>query len=93
MPRQPESINFANVPETANATTAFIARALKEGLHDAISQSANREIEINLSGIGEIDGEALQLLIAARKEAAGHGKHIRFINLAGPLLKLLAQPA
>lgn len=93
MPRQPERTNFANVPETAHATTAFIARALKEGLHDAIAQSANREIEINLSGIGELDGEALQLLIAARKEAADHGKHIRFINLAGPLLKLLAQPA
>ncbi|MBS4020535.1 MAG: STAS domain-containing protein [Dechloromonas sp.] len=92
MQSQTERERFANISESPQASTAFIARALKEGLHDAIYQSAHQEIEINLSGIGELDAEALRLLISAREEAASHGKRIRFINIARPLIKLLAQP-
>jgi len=87
MPKLPESAQ--PVSALAGTSTAFIARALREGLPDALALTDSRDIEINLADIGELDGAALQLLVAAKREAADQGKNIRFINHPAPALKLL----
>lgn len=87
MPKQPESTQ--SVLASAGTSTAFIAKALREGLPDALAQTDGRDIEINLADIGELDGCALRLLVAAKREAADQGKSMRFINHPDPALKLL----
>lgn len=87
MSKQPESVQPFSA--RAVASTVFIARALREGLPDAIALAASGNVEINLADIGELDAAALQLLIAAKWEAADQGKNIRYINHADPALKLL----
>ncbi len=37
------------------------------------------EVEINLSGVGELDTAGFQLLLLAKREASAHGKKVRLI--------------
>jgi anti-sigma B factor antagonist len=54
--------------------TVFAVHALKEQLLAALGdKEADEGIDVDLSGVSEIDGAGIQLLLAARREAAQRG--------------------
>ncbi|MCQ8103972.1 STAS domain-containing protein [Methylomonas sp. SURF-2] len=50
---------------------------------------SDHELEINLSKVDEIDTAGLQLLILIKREAALHGKALRFILHSKAVLEIL----
>ena len=46
-------------------------------------------VEVDLSGVTEIDSAGLQLLIMAKKEANLAGRGIRFVNHSSPVVELI----
>lgn len=73
----------------AGEFTIFTAAELKERLLDNIDHSTTQEVEIDLSEVGEIDSAGLQLMILAKRHAAGQGKTLRFCRHSDPVLDLL----
>jgi anti-anti-sigma factor len=51
--------------------------------------SAGDKLELDLSGVGEIDGAGLQLLVMIKKEAAALGKTLNFTGHSPVVLDLL----
>mgnify|MGYP000984447182 CR=1 FL=1 len=49
----------------------------------------NDVVDIDLGGVGDFDSAGLQLLIAARKSAAGAGKHLRFSSVGRSVADVL----
>ena len=47
------------------------------------------EMEINLSGVGEVDTAGLQMLLLAKREAAGYGKKMRLVEHSPATLEVL----
>ena len=47
------------------------------------------EMEINLSGVGEMDTAGFQMLLLAKREAAGHGKNLRLVAHSPATLEVL----
>ena len=58
--------------------TIFAAAELRQRLLDAIG--ANTEVEVDLSQVSEIDSAGIQLMVAAKREAAARNKLLRFTN-------------
>jgi anti-sigma B factor antagonist len=56
--------------------TIFAAQALKEQLLAALEEGP--EIEVDLSRVSEMDSAGLQLMVAAKREAAARDKTLRF---------------
>lgn len=54
----------------------FTATALRQRLLDAIA--ASKEVEVDLSQVSEIDSAGIQLMVAAKREAAARDKPLRF---------------
>ena len=46
------------------------------------------EIEVNLSGVSEIDSAGLQLMVAAKREAVAKNKILRFVEHSQAVLDL-----
>jgi phospholipid transport system transporter-binding protein len=46
------------------------------------------QITVDLQGVTEVDSSALSLLLEWRREAAGGGRSIRYVNLPGNLKSL-----
>jgi anti-sigma B factor antagonist len=67
--------------------TIYRAMELKELLLEGIAQHA--EIEIDLSGVSEIDASGLQLMVMAKREAEQQAKPLRFTGHSQPVLELL----
>lgn len=65
----------------------YTAAALQQLLLDALN--AGSKVEIDLSDVGEMDCAGLQLLIAARREAARQGKPIHISGSNPVVLELL----
>lgn len=57
--------------------TIYNAAAQKQQLVDALA--ANQELELDLSGVGEIDTAGFQLLILVKREAGRLGKNARIV--------------
>ena len=56
----------------------FAAAALRQRLLDAIV--TDKEVEVDLSQVSEIDSAGIQLMVAAKREAAARNKPLRFIG-------------
>lgn len=67
----------------------FTADSTKKRLLHAIHFAPASEIEVDLSDVTEIDTAGLQLMVMAKKEAAEHGKSVRFIGHSTPVLDLI----
>ena len=67
--------------------TIFRVDELKAPILAALATPA--PIEFDLSGITELDGAGLQLLILAKREAAQAGKTVRFIGHGHVVLEVL----
>lgn len=51
--------------------------------------STGRETEINLSGVTEIDGAGLQLLLLVKREAVRHGRPLRLVSHSEAVLEVI----
>ena len=69
--------------------TIFTAAMLKQTLLDTIKQAGNGGIDIDLSEVSEIDSAGIQLMIMAKREAAGLGKNLRFVRHSDPVLDMI----
>ena len=67
--------------------TIFRAQELRESIFSAIS--ANDEIEIDLSGVTEVDGSGTQLMVSAKLEAILRGKSLRFAGHSKAVLEMI----
>lgn len=67
--------------------TIFSAQALKARLLTAFEQ--HREIALDLSRVSEIDSSGLQLLIAAKREAAARNQILAFQTPSQAVLDIL----
>ncbi len=67
--------------------TIFRAAELKNELLDNISQHG--EVEVDLSGVTEIDTSGLQLMVMAKVEAELKNRDLRFTGHSRPVLEIL----
>lgn len=67
--------------------TIYRANELKQSLMENIQQ--NRELEIDLSKVSEIDSAGLQLMVLAKLEASVHNKQLRFENHSPAVMEIL----
>ncbi len=67
--------------------SVFTAAALREKLLHALAQRA--EVEVDLDRVTEIDSAGLQLMLAARKEAAALGRQLRFTEGSAAVREIL----
>ena len=67
--------------------TIDTAAELLRGLTAPLARS--EVAEVNLGGISELDSAGLQLLVAAKHEAAAKGKTLRFVGHSQPVLDVL----
>ena len=65
----------------------FTATALRQQLLDALDQPSG--VDVDLSGVSEIDSAGLQLMIAAKREAALRGKSLRFAGHSREVFDIL----
>ncbi|MBS1190053.1 MAG: hypothetical protein H6R10_1845 [Rhodocyclaceae bacterium] len=61
--------------------TISTAHALRERLLAALGEG--EETEVDLSGVSEMDSAGLQLMVAAKREAAARRKPLRFTGHSG----------
>jgi anti-sigma B factor antagonist len=69
------------------AMTIYEAAAAKTALLDALAKT--REIEIDLSGVEEIDTAGVQLLILVKHVAVKAGKSLRLVQHSAATLEVL----
>lgn len=65
----------------------FNAGELRQRLLDAIA--AAKEVEVDLSQVSELDSAGLQLMIAAKREAAEQHKPLRFVGHSEAVFDIL----
>ena len=70
-----------------NDCTIFAATALCEQMLALIADAD--DIEIDLARVTDIDSAGIQLMIAAKKEAAVHNKTLRFVGHSPCVVELL----
>lgn len=72
---------------SAESTQSFLLGALRD---TCAATPPDDSVELDCSGIEEIDLSAVQLMISFRKSAAAHGKAVRFSPpLSAPLQSVL----
>ena len=62
--------------EIKGELSIFSAASWRQQLLDALEQEG--EIDVDLSGVSEIDSAGVQLMIAAKREAAARSRTLRF---------------
>lgn len=67
--------------------TIFTAQELKDRFLAALEQE--REIEVDLSQVSEMDSAGLQLMIGAKREATRQGKPLRFSGHSPAVVQIL----
>jgi len=63
------------------------ADAARDQLLAALERA--QHVMVDLSGVAEFDSAGLQILLAAKKSAAGSGKTLRFTDSSLPVLDVL----
>lgn len=71
----------------AGELTIFTAQAGKEQLLAALA--GGEAVEVDLSAVTEIDSAGLQLLVAAKREAAVRNQTLGFVGHSAPVVELL----
>jgi anti-sigma B factor antagonist len=69
------------------AITIYDAAAGKQTLLEALADS--RELEIDVSGVTEMDSAGLQLLVMVKREATVHGKRANLVGHSTAVLEVL----
>lgn len=64
--------------EIKGELSIFTAAGLREQMLEALA--AGTEVEVDLSGVSEIDSAGLQLMVAAKREAAVRAQNLHFIG-------------
>lgn len=67
--------------------TIYNALEIRDGLMEHLA--ANNEIELNLSGITEMDTAGFQLLLAAKREGTRLGKVVRYVSHSQAALEVI----
>lgn len=65
----------------------FNAAEQRQRLLDALE--ADDEVEVDLSGVSEIDSAGIQLMVAAKREAANRNKSLRFTGHSPAVFDIL----
>lgn len=84
-----------HTPESPTITVCgefniFTAAAMKEQLMNTVANApAERDIDIDLSDVTDIDTAGIQLMLMAKREAATLGKTLRFVRHSDAVLDLL----
>jgi len=65
----------------------FAAAELRQRLLDALDTAA--EVEVDLSQVGEMDSAGVQLMVAAKREAAARNKVLRFSGHSATVFDIL----
>lgn len=65
----------------------FTAAALRQQLLDAFD--SGREVEVDLSEVSEMDSAGMQLMVAAKREAAVRQQALRFTNHSPAVFDIL----
>lgn len=68
--------------------TIYNARALKEAF-ELVMESANETLSVDCSGIVEIDGAGLQVLLVYWNHVKTRGGEVMFTNVPGSMQQLL----
>jgi len=66
--------------------TIYNAAEMKSTLMDTLNKC--KELEIDLTKVGEMDSAGIQLLLLAKREAADQNKQLRLINHSDATLEL-----
>lgn len=67
--------------------TIYTAAEYKNQLLNHLAEC--EELELNLSGIGEMDSAGLQILLMLKREAEASGRHLRLINHSRAVYEVL----
>lgn len=67
--------------------TIYTAASMKERLLSPVLQ--HDETEFDLAAVSEVDSAGLQLMIAAKTEAARHGRTLRFVAHSPAIVEML----
>jgi anti-anti-sigma factor len=73
--------------EIKGEMSIFTALAVRQQLLDAFEQPG--DIEVDLASVSEVDSAGVQLLIAAKREAALHARVLRFTGHSRAVFDLL----
>lgn len=73
--------------ELGGELTIYAARELKDGLLGAFGECA--EVEINLSGVSDIDTAGLQVLMLAKRHATATNKALRLVGHSRSVRELI----
>ncbi len=65
----------------------FSALAVREQLLCALSDAD--EVEVDLAQVTDLDSAGVQLMVAAKREAADHGKTLRFVSHSTAVIAIL----
>jgi anti-sigma B factor antagonist len=79
--------NKSNRIVISDELTIYAVLALKDTLLSALA--AGEALELDMSGISEIDGAGLQLLVMVKQAATASGKVLRLTNHSPAVLSLL----
>lgn len=67
--------------------TIFTAATLRQELLDALESA--KEVDVDLSAVSEMDSAGMQLMVAAKREAAVRHKTLRFTDHSPAVFDLL----
>ena len=73
--------------EIKGEMSIFTALAVRQQLLDALEQPG--DVEVDLASVSEMDSAGVQLLIAAKREAALHARTLRFTGHSRAVFDLL----
>ena len=73
--------------EIKGEMSVFTALAVRQQLLDAFEQPG--DVEVDLGAVSEVDSAGIQLLIAAKREAALHARALRFTGHSRAVFDLL----
>ena len=73
--------------EIKGEMSIFTALSVRQQLLDAFEQAG--DIEVDLASVSEMDSAGIQLLIAAKREAALHARTLRFTGHSRAVFDLL----
>lgn len=71
----------------AGEVTVFSAAAIRHQLLAALDDA--RDVEVDLSQVTEIDSAGVQLIVAAKREAAARNKDLHFSGCSGVVLDVI----
>lgn len=82
-----ENSNDVQHMQLSGEVTVFSAAAVRHQLLAALDDT--RDVDVDLSQVTEIDTAGVQLIVAAKREAAARHKDLHFSGCSGPVLDVI----